>query len=161
MRFIFAAVLGITLSSPVFAQNSLSDAPGIAAPRVGLVARTAPSRLDLAVDQAIGKLPDGKARDLGITASTIEFSMSDSHRYFGMTPDHGGSTALQTYTIGSTAKDVNFGLLGNVSLMGDLRHGLSLFAMGNNEELLGDFDHSSVTLQRSQWFGGAGLAYTF
>ena len=78
-----------------------------------------------------------------------------------MTPSQSLASLLPAYTPDSGIKDINFGLLANLSLSGDLRKGLSLFAVGNYEKLLGDFARSPVTRDRSQWFGGVGLAFTF
>jgi MipA family protein len=81
--------------------------------------------------------------------------------YFGVIPAQSLTSGLTAYAPGSGFKDVNIGLLTNISVTGDLRHGLSFFAIGNYERLLGDFARSPVTRNRNQWFGGVGLAYTF
>ncbi len=81
--------------------------------------------------------------------------------YFGVTPTQSVASGLPAYTPGSGFKDINVGLLANVSLTGDLRRGLSLFALGNYERLLGDFARSPVTRDRNQWLGSVGLAFTF
>ena len=81
--------------------------------------------------------------------------------YFGVTPLQSLSSGLPTTTPSGGFKDINFGLLTNMSLTGDLRGGLSVFAIGNYERLLGDFARSPVVRSRNQWFGGVGLAYTF
>lgn len=81
--------------------------------------------------------------------------------YFGINNAQFLASGLPTYTAKGGFKDVNFGALANLSLTGDLRHGLSLFALGNYSRLLGDFKRSPVTRDAGQWYGGAGLAYTF
>jgi MipA family protein len=81
--------------------------------------------------------------------------------YFGVTPAQSLASGLVAYAPGSGFKDINVGLLTNISVTGDLRHGLSFFAVGNYERLLGDFARSPLTRDRNQWFGGIGLAYTF
>lgn len=81
--------------------------------------------------------------------------------YFGVNNAQFLASGLPTYTPPDGFKDVNFGLLGNLSLTGDLRRGLSLFAIGNYSRILPPFARSPVVRDRNQWFGGAGLAFTF
>ena len=76
-------------------------------------------------------------------------------------PTQSTDSGLGIYSPGKGWKDVNFSALANYSITGDLRHGLSVFAIGNYERLLGDFGRSPVVRDKGQWFGGLGLAYTF
>ena len=98
---------------------------------------------------------------VGLAVGADHVGTGYARTYFGVTPTQAAASSLPTYTLGSGFKDVNFSLLGNASLTGDLRHGLSLFAVGNYEKLLGDFARSPVVRDRNQWYGGLGLAYTF
>ncbi len=98
---------------------------------------------------------------VGASVAADHVGRGYARTYFGVTPAQALASGLAAYTPDEGFKDVNFGLLGNMSLTGDLRHGLSLFAIGNYERLLGDFARSPVVRDRNQWFGGLGLAYTF
>jgi MipA family protein len=98
---------------------------------------------------------------VGLTASANHVGSGYGQTYFGVTPTQSLASGLPTYTPGNGFKDVSFGALGNLSLTGDLRRGLSLFAIGNYSKLLGDFGRSPVVREPNQWFGALGLAYTF
>jgi MipA family protein len=98
---------------------------------------------------------------VGLTASANHVGNGYGQTYFGVTPAQSIASGLPAYTPGSGFKDVSFGALGNLSLTGDLRRGLSLFAIGNYSKLLGDFGRSPVVREPNQWFGALGLAYTF
>lgn len=98
---------------------------------------------------------------VGASASATYVGSGYGQRYFGVTAPQSIASGLPAYTPGDGLKDVSFGMLGNISLTGDLRRGLSLFAAGNYSKLLGDFGRSPIVRDRNQWFGGLGLAYTF
>ena len=98
---------------------------------------------------------------IGATISADHVGSGYARTYFGVTPAQSLASGLAAYSPGNGFKDVNIGLFGNASLTGDLRNGLSLFAIGNYSKLLGEFARSPVVRDRSQWFGGLGLAYTF
>ena len=98
---------------------------------------------------------------VGASVSADHVGSGYARTYFGVTPTQSLASGLPAYTPGNGFKDVNFGLLGNAALTGDLRHGLSLFGVANYTRLLGDFGRSPVVRDRNQWFGGLGLAYTF
>ena len=98
---------------------------------------------------------------VGVSVAADYVGDGYARKYFGVTPAQSVASGLATYTPGSGFKDINFGLLGGVSLSGDLRRGASIFLIGNYEKLLGDFGRSPVVRDRNQWFGGVGLAYTF
>ena len=98
---------------------------------------------------------------VGVAVGADHVGAGYARTYFGVTPAQAVASLLPAYAPGSGFKDVNFSLLGNAALTGDLRHGLSLFAVGNYEKLLGDFGRSPVVRDRNQWYGGLGLAYTF
>ena len=105
--------------------------------------------------------PLSKSIYVGAQVSANHVGTGYGRAYFGVTPVQSVASGLPVFTPGRGWKDVNFGLLGNVSLSGDIRKGLSVFAAGNYERLLGDFARSPVVRDRNQWFGGLGLAYTF
>lgn len=98
---------------------------------------------------------------VGINASATHAGRGYGQRYFGITPSQALASGLPAYAARAGIKDVTIGTLANVSLTGDLRKGLSLFALGSGSRLLGAFARSPVVRERTQWFGGAGLAYTF
>lgn len=98
---------------------------------------------------------------VGASVSANHVGKGYGRTYFGVTPGQAFVTGFPAYDPGKGWKDVNFGLLGNISLSGDLRKGLSIFAIGNYSKLLGDFKRSPVVRDSNQWFGGIGLAYTF
>jgi MipA family protein len=98
---------------------------------------------------------------VGIYASANHVGSGYARTYFGVTPTQALTSGLAPYTPGGGFKDVNGGIFGSVSLTGDLRHGLSVFGITAYSKPLGDVRRSPVVTTRNQWFGGAGLAYTF
>ena len=98
---------------------------------------------------------------VGVSVAANHVGNGYGRTYFGVTAPQSVASGLPVYNPGKGWKDINFGALANFSLSGDLRKGLSLFAIGNYERLLGDFKRSPVVRDRDQWFGGVGLAYTF
>ncbi len=105
--------------------------------------------------------PLSKSLYVGASIAADHVGSGYARTYFGVTPPQSLASTLPAYTVTKGWKDINVGLLTNISLTGDLRHGLSLFAIGNYERLLGDFARSPVVRDRNQWFGGVGLAFTF
>ena len=84
--------------------------------------------------------------------------------YFGVTPAGALASGLPAYDLDGGWKNVSVGLVGNLSLSGDIRRGWSLFALGSYSRLLGDFKRSpivSIAGDADQSFGAAGVAYTF
>ncbi len=84
--------------------------------------------------------------------------------YFSVTPAGALASGLPVFNADGGMKNWEIGLLANQSLSGDLRRGWSLFGTGSYSRLLGDFKDSPIVSRRGsagQWFGGAGVAYTF
>lgn len=84
--------------------------------------------------------------------------------YFGVTPAGAAASGLAPYDLDGGFKSVGVGLLGNLSLSGDLRRGFSLFALGGYSRLLGKFKRSPIVStagDADQYFGALGVAYTF
>ena len=84
--------------------------------------------------------------------------------YFSVSPAEALVSGLPAFNAGGGMKNWKTGLLANYSLSGDLRHGLSLFGMGNYSRLVGDFKRTPIVSQRgspTQWLGALGLAYSF
>jgi MipA family protein len=98
---------------------------------------------------------------VGVSASATHVGRGYAQRYFGVTAPQAVASGLAASAPGSGFKDVAIGALANYALTGDLRKGLSLFAIGSGSRLLGDFARSPIVRARTQWFGGLGLAYSF
>lgn len=84
--------------------------------------------------------------------------------YFSISPADAVLSGLPLFNAGGGMKNWKLGMLGNYSLSGDLRHGLSVFGMGAYSRLVGDFKRSPIVSARgsaSQWLGAVGLAYSF
>jgi MipA family protein len=105
--------------------------------------------------------PLSKTLYVGASIAADHVGSGYARTYFGVSPAQSLASTLPIYGATKGWKDINVGLLTNISLSGDLRRGLSLFALGNYERLLGDFARSPIVRTRNQWFGGVGLAYTF
>lgn len=84
--------------------------------------------------------------------------------YFGVTPAGSAASGLPVYTARKGWKDWTLAAIGNVSLTGDLLHGLSMVGGVGYRRLLEDAADSPVVRiagSRDQWYGAIGLAYTF
>lgn len=97
----------------------------------------------------------------GASVSATHVGSGYGRTYLGVDATQSVASGLPVYNPGKGFKDISFGLLGNLSLSGDLRKGFSVFAIGSYSKLLGDFKRSPVVRNGNQWFGGLGLAYTF
>lgn len=101
---------------------------------------------------------------VGVSASADYVGDGYANTYFGVTPAGSAASGLAPYSSDGGFKNVSVGLLGNYAISGDLRRGLSVFAIGNYSRLLGDFADSPIVADAGdadQWFGAVGLAYTF
>ena len=98
---------------------------------------------------------------VGVSVSADYVGARGAQTYFGVTPAQSLASGLRAYAPGEGFKDVNFGAIGNVSLTGDLLHGLSLFGVANYTRLVGEIGRSPVVKDRGQFYGAVGLAYTF
>jgi outer membrane scaffolding protein for murein synthesis (MipA/OmpV family) len=84
--------------------------------------------------------------------------------YFSVSPAEAVVSGLPAFNASGGMKNWKLGLLGNYSLSGDLRRGLSIFGTGGYSRLVGDFKRSPIVSDRgsaSQWLGALGLAYSF
>ena len=81
--------------------------------------------------------------------------------YFSVTPAGALASGLPVYDADGGLKSWSLGLSGAHSLSGDIRRGLALFVLGSYSRLRGDIADSPIVATRTQWFGAAGLAYTF
>lgn len=98
---------------------------------------------------------------VGVSVSADYVGGGYARTYFGVTPTQSLASGLSAYSPGAGIKDVSAGGVINASLTGDLRHGLSAFAIGNYARLGGDIGRSPIVRDRNQVFGSLGLAYTF
>lgn len=84
--------------------------------------------------------------------------------YFGVTPGGSARSGLPVYNARKGWKDWTLGAMGNVSLTGDLTHGLSVVGGIAYRRMLDDAAESPIVRiagSRDQWLGALGLAYTF
>lgn len=85
--------------------------------------------------------------------------------YFGVTPAESLASGLRAYSPGGGMKNVRATLLVAHSLSGDLRRGgWGLFGIASHNRLLGDFKRSPLVADRGtrgQWFGAAGVGYSW
>lgn len=84
--------------------------------------------------------------------------------YFSVSPADTVASGLPTFDADGGMKNWKIGLLANQSLSGDLRHGFSIFGIGSYSRLVGDFADSPIVDIRGsagQWFGAAGVAYSW
>lgn len=84
--------------------------------------------------------------------------------YYGIDAADALASGLPVYDPDGGMKNWKIGLLGALSLSGDLTKGFSLFAAGSYSHLTGDFKDSPIVRQRgsaSQWLGAIGVGYTF
>ncbi len=98
---------------------------------------------------------------VGVSVSADYVGARNARTYFGVSPAQSIASGLRAYGPGEGFKDVNFGAIGNISLTGDLLHGLSLFGLANYTRLVGEIGRSPVVRNRDQFYGAVGLAYTF
>jgi outer membrane scaffolding protein for murein synthesis (MipA/OmpV family) len=84
--------------------------------------------------------------------------------YYSISPADSLASGLAPFEAEGGFKSWKLAVLANQSLTGDLTHGLSLFASGSYGRMAGDFKRSPIVDDRgsaTQWFGAAGLGYTF
>jgi outer membrane scaffolding protein for murein synthesis (MipA/OmpV family) len=84
--------------------------------------------------------------------------------YFSVDAAGSAASGLPVFSAGKGWKDWTVSALTNVSLTGDLTHGLSALAVVSYRRMLDDAAASpivSIAGSRDQWVGMAGLAYTF
>ncbi|MHA6718368.1 MipA/OmpV family protein [Sphingomonas sp. RS6] len=101
---------------------------------------------------------------VGINLSADYMGDGYADTYFGVSPAGSVASGLPAYRAGKGWKDWSVGGLVNVSLTGDLTHGLSAVGGVGYSQLLNDAAESplvSIAGSRNQLFGVLGLAYTF
>lgn len=108
--------------------------------------------------------PLSKTLFVGASLSADFVSGRYADYYFSISPSDTLASGLPTFNAGGGMKNWKIGLLANQSLSGDLRRGWSLFGLASFSHLQGDFKRSPIVSLRGsagQWFGGAGVAYSF
>lgn len=101
---------------------------------------------------------------VGVSVGADFVSNRFADYYFSVSPAEAALSGLPAFNASGGMKNWKAGLLGNYSLSGDLRHGLSIFGTGGYSRLVGDFKRSPIVSQRGsagQWLGALGLAYSF
>lgn len=85
--------------------------------------------------------------------------------YYSVSPTQSAASGLPTYTAGSGWTKAGANLIVGVDLDGDLTNGgLGLVFIGGYSHMLGDAKdtpYTSIRGSADQWFGGAGIGYTF
>lgn len=108
--------------------------------------------------------PLSMATYVGISVSADYVGDGYARTYFSVDPAGAAASGLPLFEAEGGFKNLTFGLLANHAFSGDLRRGLSIFAIGSYSRLFGDFADSPVVQEAGdadQWFGAVGLAYTF
>jgi outer membrane scaffolding protein for murein synthesis (MipA/OmpV family) len=101
---------------------------------------------------------------IGLYASANHADDHYAGAYYSISPAQSGASGLPAFGARGGWKDWTLAAAGNVSLTGNLTHGLSLVGGVAYTRLLNDFADSPVTSiagSRAQWMAGMGLAYTF
>jgi MipA family protein len=97
--------------------------------------------------------------------ATLDYVGGDFARYYySISPGQSVASGLPVFNADGGFKSVGGNIILGQSLSGDLRRGLSLFALAGYTRMLGDFADSpivSVAGSRNQFIGGIGLGYTF
>ena len=109
-------------------------------------------------------MPISKAVLLGASASADIVGAHYARYYYGVGPRGSAASGLPQYRPDGGLKSVTLGLLGAVSLHGDLRRGFAVGVNVNYERLLGGFARSPLVAIRgnaNQVIAVAGVAYTF
>lgn len=108
--------------------------------------------------------PLSRSMFVGVGASAEFVGDGYASYYFDVSPTGAAASGLPTFSAEGGFKSWSVNSVLGVSLGGDLRHGLSLFAVGSYTRLQNDFRHSpivSIAGSPNQWVGAIGLAYTF
>lgn len=103
-----------------------------------------------------GILDRGRLR-AGLFGQLTWGDAKSTQRYFGITPQQAATTGLPAYAASSGVRSVQVGLLGDVNLA---RHWVGLWGI-TLQQLQGDARDSPLTLDKSNWYANAGVAYRF
>jgi outer membrane scaffolding protein for murein synthesis (MipA/OmpV family) len=108
--------------------------------------------------------PLSKAALVAASASVDIVGAGYARYYFGIDSNASRASGLPLYRPGGGLKSADFGLLGAISLRGDLRKGFAVGAKFSYERLLDQFASSPLVAIRgnpNQFSAAMGLAYTF
>ncbi len=109
-------------------------------------------------------MPLSKAVIVGASLSADFVGGRFARYYFGVGPISSAASGLPQYRPSGGLKSVTAGLMGAVSLHGDIGHGLAIGGLVNYERLVGDFARSPLVATRgsaNQLIAAVGLGYTF
>ncbi len=101
---------------------------------------------------------------VGLSLSANYMGEGYANTYFGVTPAGSLASGLPAYNARKGWKDWTIGALANLSLTGDLTHGLSAIGAVSYRRMLNSAADSplvSVAGSPDQWVFAGGLAYTF
>lgn len=114
---------------------------------------------------------NGAQADLRVTAGVLDWrgiraglfgqlTWSDDgsmQRYFGIAPQQAAATGLPVYGAGAGMRMVEAGLIGDIDIS---EHWIGLWGI-NVRRLQGDAQDSPITLDKTNWYANAGIAYRF
>lgn len=114
---------------------------------------------------------NGAQTDLRLTAGILDWGRvraalfgqltwgddKSTQRYFGITPQQSATSGLPAYSAGSGMRIVEVGLIGDVNIA---KHWVGLWGI-NARQLQGDAKDSPLTLDKTNWYANAGVAYRF
>jgi outer membrane scaffolding protein for murein synthesis (MipA/OmpV family) len=107
------------------------------------------------------RTPVSRQAFVGVSLSADYVGGGFADYYFSVTPAGALASGLPAYDADGGFRSWSLGLSGAHSLSGDIRRGAALFVLGSYSRLGGDIADSPIVESRGQWFGAAGLAYTF
>lgn len=114
---------------------------------------------------------NGAQTDLRVTAGILDWhgvraglfgqltwgDDKSTQRYFGITPQQSAATGLPAYGAGSGVRVIEIGLTGDIDIS---EHWVGLWGI-NARQLQGDAKNSPITLDKTNWYANAGVAYRF
>lgn len=109
-------------------------------------------------------MPLSKAAVVGASLSADVVGGRYARYYFGIGPISSGLSGLPQYRPSGGLKSITAGLMGAVSLHGDITRGLAVGGLINFERLVGDFAATPLVATRgsaNQFIAAIGLGYTF
>lgn len=108
--------------------------------------------------------PLSRKAAVGLFASAERTNGRYARYYFSVSPDDSIASGLPVYNARGGWKNWSVGALGTYSLTGDLLKGWKVVGGVNYRKMLNSYGDSplvAIAGSRSQWYGLAGVAYTF
>jgi len=114
---------------------------------------------------------NGAQTDLRVTAGILDWhgiraglfgqltwgDGKSTQRYYGITPQQAATTGLPAYSAGAGMRVIEVGLVGDIDIS---EHWIGLWGI-NVLQLQGDAKDSPITLDKTNWYANAGVAYRF